>query len=170
MIDLINLNEVCDMLNSRCSSALSIVLILCAVLPLVFFMGCAKETEGYASDIAGNPEDLIPKDASDSSVLALWDEYDILNHVPRYEGDGIFDSIVETESGGVNVYYNGVPLEDYEAYNNSLKNKGFKLAKGSSVIASNGGVGTPVYVKSGELKVKLVWILDGMFAITVDHP
>ena len=138
--------------------------LLATALTAVFVLaigGCGKEYTGF-------DESSLPANAADESVLAKWDEYEILKSVPRYKGGGIFDTIVNPSGDAVNVYYNATNAEDYLGYNAELSSAGFKLAPDSAVWTNEGTLGVPQYQR-GDKMVTLVWSADGTLAICVAY-
>ena len=142
---------------TRCFTLLVLILVAAVCL------GCGGEVD-YDPKNAGPLEpELLEPDAP--AVLEKWESSELLSKLPLYIGSGYYSDIIKTEDGGVNIYYYGTDAADFEAYCNSLKASGFRLMEGSSIWASEGEAGAPEFYK-GSLKVTLVWLNDGMFAIS----
>ncbi len=124
-------------------------------LMLVFFLlftcGCtAKE----------NDPDPLPKMAADPELIKMWDDYSMLDGVPRYNRSGIFDNFYESENGTVVVSFFGVSAEDYEAYCADILASGYRLKEGSDIWVNQGMTGVPVFYK-GTKGLTLVWSMNG---------
>ena len=150
-------------------NAICLVTVLALILLAAAFAcsaGCGGP-ETYTGE-NGDSGSLIVE-ASDQSVIDLWDGYEILRSVPHYTGGGIYDVSTETETGGVNFYYAMTSESDFTAYASKLSSSGFKLKDGSSVWAAEGSVGAPVYIK-GDIELKVIWTYDGMLAVCAERP
>lgn len=131
--------------------------IILAALMLAAFAGCSNKK---------NEEQELPKFANDPEVLAKWDEYEILNNIPRYTGSGLFDNIYVGEAGMTVVSFLGVSAEDFEAYAKNMSAYGFKLDEGSSIWVTEGITGVPIF-KKGSTELTLVWNMNGSLDIGV---
>lgn len=134
------------------------LLLLALIIALLSFSGCAKKE---------NPVDEeLPKMASDREVLKIWDDYRMLEGVPRFKGTGIFSAASVNEEGVVSLTYFGVEPEVYVDYTNSLKSDGFTLEPDSAIWMAEGLSGYPLFTR-GEKHIALVWSLNGVFMISV---
>ena len=133
---------------------------LCAILAaliLAALAGCAKKTDDKTE---------LPKPANDPEVLAKWDEYGILDPVPRYTGTGFFENVYEGKNGMTVVSYLAVPADDFETYALNMSNYGFTLDPESSIWMTEGISGVPIF-KKGSVELTLVWNVNGTLDIGV---
>ena len=117
---------------------------------LVSAAGCGKNN--------GGTQDL-PLQADDPEVLAKWDDYRMLDGLPRYKYAGIFENIYVGADDTVVVSYVGVSSDNYIDYTNELIGAGCRLAEGSSIWLTEGMMGVPVF-KWGSKEVTLVWSMN----------
>ena len=114
----------------------------------------------------GRKEPEMPKLASDADVIAKWEEYAVLDGIPRYALGGIFDNFSPGEDGNVIVSFLGVSKDDFLAYTETLQAEGFRLKEDSSVWLNEGMSGTPTFVRNGRA-VTLIWYMNGGLDINV---
>ena len=133
----------------------AIILVLAALL-LLPLTACRSDN---------TPADELPKMASDPEVLARWDEYSMLDGVPRYKLTGILDNFYEGQDGSVVVSFFGVSDEDFESYCADILASGYRLKEGSSIWYTTGMSGVPQFEK-GSRSLTLVWSMNGSLDIS----
>ena len=137
-----------------------IAVLLIALLALLVFVGCGQNK---------NPaEEELPKMASDREVLKTWDQYVMLEGVPRFDGTGIFGGVEAGEEEAVTLTYFGVDADSFVGYTEKLKDSGFTLAKGSEIWVAEGLSGCPAFLRC-EKQVSLVWSINGVLMISVEE-
>lgn len=104
--------------------------------------------------------------ANDPEVLRIWETTPALDGIPRFRGNGIFEGVEVSEEGSVTLTYFGVEDKDYLSYTNKLKSEGFSLEPDSAIWMAEGLSGYPLFQR-GEVRVALVWSLNGVFTISV---
>lgn len=127
--------------------------ILCALIALLMIaaaFGCTGNNSGT---------DELPKLADDPEVLKKWDDHDMLDGLPRYARNGIFENIYVGADGSVVVSYVGVSSEDFVAYTDELIGAGCRLQEGSSIWLTEGMMGVPIFNR-GNKEITLVWNMN----------
>ncbi|MBO6061897.1 MAG: hypothetical protein J6P98_07275 [Clostridia bacterium] len=133
----------------------SIILFL-AVLLLLPLAACKSDN---------NHTYELPKAANDPEVLARWDEYPMLDGVPRYKLSGILEDFYKGPDGSVVVSFLGVSDADFESYCTEVLASGYRLKDGSSIWYTTGMSGVPQFEK-GSRSLTLVWSMNGSLDIS----
>ncbi|MBO4563162.1 MAG: hypothetical protein J5772_06080 [Clostridia bacterium] len=134
-------------------AALFVILIIVSAS----FTGCL-----FGDDELGE----LPLSASDPEALMMWDEYPILDNVPRFRYDGIFKGIYEGKDGSVVISYVGISEQDYLNYTDDLILTGYELKEDSAIWIAEGLSGVPQFML-GELELAIVWTARGSMDISV---
>ena len=114
----------------------------------------------------GTESNEMPLDASDLEVLLRWDDYPLLDSVPRYRDNGIFDGMYEGRNSDIVISYRAVTSDAYERYVDELMACGFVLKENSEIWLSEGVSAVPQFT-NGEISAAIVWSVTGSMDISV---